>query len=74
MKIGGSIYLWTIVIVLFFRKFAKAWEQDQGYRKLKVPDAEVTARVDEEDLTYDQVTEAFSRTAAAPEPERPITN
>jgi putative membrane protein len=71
MKIGGSVFLWTLCIGLFFRKIATGFEAEQSYRR-RIPDAEVTRPIAEYDLTFAAVTEAFERTEPAPEPERPV--
>ncbi len=73
MKVGGTFYLWAIIIYIFFHKFGAGFDEDQSYRR-KVPRARSVnapdATVVEPALTYEQVTEAFGRTPAAPEPER----
>ena len=56
MKIGGAIFLWTIVIYMFFRRFARDFNAEQSYVQ--------------EPLTYEAVEEAFERTPPAPEPQR----
>lgn len=56
MKIGGAIFLWTIVIHMFFRRFARDFNAEQSYVQ--------------EPLTYEAVEEAFERTPPAPEPQR----
>jgi putative membrane protein len=50
MKVGGSVFLWTIVVVLWVKHFAKAFNDDQGYRR------------HEPELTFEDVTEVFDRT------------
>jgi hypothetical protein len=71
MKIGGSIFLWTLVTVLFFNRFMKNWAQENGYRRPRMPDAEIVGH-DEEELTYEQVASEFERTAPAVSgPDRP---
>jgi hypothetical protein len=65
MKIGGSIFLWTLVTILFFNRFMKNWAQENGYvRARRMPDAEIVGH-DEEQLTYEQVAEEFDRTEPA---------
>ncbi|MEO6126016.1 MAG: cytochrome c oxidase assembly protein [Ilumatobacteraceae bacterium] len=73
MKVGGTMFMWTIIIFMFFRRFGAGFEEQQSYRRVKptaVAGAARTALMVEEALTYEQVTEAFERTVAAPEPER----
>lgn len=52
MKLGGSTFLWGIIIFVFFKRFG-AGEGDNSYVR-KHP-------ADDEALTYDQVTAAFER-------------
>lgn len=58
MKTGGAIYLWTIIVYTFFRRFARSFNNDQSY-----------VRADET-LTFDAVEKAFEETPPAPEPRR----
>ena len=67
MKIGGSVFLWTTVVVMFFSRFAKNWDDDNSYRR-RIPDAEVVGH-DDETLTFDEVQRAFERTPAPAESE-----
>lgn len=60
MKSGGSIFLWSIIIFIFFRRFMGGFSDDQSYRSGST----------DETLTYEEVTDAFSRVPAVPEPER----
>ena len=35
MKIGGSIFLWSIVIFFFFKRFSRrTWKEDNTYRRV----------------------------------------
>jgi putative membrane protein len=69
MKLGGGVFLWTIVIYLFFTRFVARFEEDNSYRRsARVPNAEIVGH-DDEALTYAAVQEAFERTDPAPEPE-----
>jgi putative membrane protein len=68
MKIFGGLYLWTIVIFMFFRRFGKGVEAQNSYRRAdRMPAAEITG-TDEFPLTYGEVTDAFGRTEAPSEP------
>ncbi|MFM7537118.1 MAG: cytochrome c oxidase assembly protein [Acidimicrobiales bacterium] len=67
MKIGGSVFLWAIVVYLFFGRFMKNWEQQNAFRRVRMPDAEVTGH-DEEVLTFDAVAKSFSQSTAPSEP------
>jgi putative membrane protein len=62
MKVGGGIFLWTIVGVMFFRRFAASFSREQSYVRgdASLPDV----------LTVEHVTDAFGRVPPAPEPQR----
>lgn len=65
MKIGGGMYLWTIVIVMFFKRFSA---DSTPYRRAdRIPTAEITGH-DEPTLTYGEVEAAFERAEAPSEP------
>jgi putative membrane protein len=53
MKIGGSIFLWALVVFYFFKRFATNWKEENSYRRLP--------------LTFDQVKSEFDSTPAPPE-------
>jgi putative membrane protein len=72
MKIGGSVYLWTIAIVIFFRRFMANWEAQQDFgNRHRIPDAEMAPTNDEAPLTFEQVHEVFQSVPPADEPARP---
>lgn len=60
MKTGGSVFLWSIVVFLFFKRFSAGFSDAQSYRKDKTSDDGV--------LTYQDVTDAFGRVAPIKEP------
>ena len=60
MKTGGAVFLWSIVVVLFFKRFSSGFVEEQSYRKGSNLDVEV--------LTYKEVTDAFGRVAPAKDP------
>lgn len=65
MKLGGGVFLWTLIIVLFFRWSAK---QDRGTtprRAVVAEDGSITVD-DPPALTYEEVAEAFERTGPPP--------
>ena len=33
MKVAGSMYIWSIIIFLFFRRFAQGWRDENSYRR-----------------------------------------
>lgn len=57
MKIGGSIFLWSIVIFMFFKRFAGNFNAEQNY-------------VRDTTLTFEEVERVFENTPPAPEPQR----
>ena len=57
MKIGGSIFLWSIVIFMFFKRFAGNFNAEQNY-------------VRDTTLTFEEVERVFEKTPPAPEPQR----
>jgi putative membrane protein len=59
MKIGGSVFLWSIIVFLWFKRFMAGYGERQSY----VRDRETS-------LTYEQVTREFERVPAQPEPDR----
>lgn len=60
MKTGGAVFLWSIVVFLFFKRFSAGFSDAQSYRKDKTSDDGV--------LTYQDVTDAFGRVAPIKEP------
>ena len=69
MKVGGTFFLWSIIIFMFFRRFG-ADEKDPGYRRVRLSKPEAPEVPEPDTLTYEQVTEVFDRTPAVQEPER----
>lgn len=59
MKTGGSVFLWSIIIFLWFKRFMAGYGQRQSY-----------VRTPEPSLTYEDVTKEFDRVPAQPEPTR----
>ncbi|MEY2445051.1 MAG: putative rane protein, partial [Ilumatobacteraceae bacterium] len=53
MKIGGSIFLWALVVFYFFKRFATTWKEDATYRRPP--------------LTFDQVKSEFDSSPAPTE-------
>jgi putative membrane protein len=76
MKTGGGIFLWTVIIFLFFKRFAAGYyaANDGSYRRPHpIPGAELTGdRVvdSERPLTTADVERAFAQVPAASD-ERP---
>lgn len=72
MKIGGSIFLWTIIVIMYVRTFVRTFREENAHslrRSARMPAAEITGH-DELALTTADVQRAFERTAPAAEPER----
>ena len=59
MKTGGSIFLWSIIVFIFFRRFIGKFFAEAGY-----------AHPPEPVLTYEEVTSAFEANPPAEEPSR----
>jgi putative membrane protein len=57
MKTGGSIFLWSIIIFLWFKRFMVGYGERQDYRRMPEPP-----------LTYEAVTAEFERAPAPAEP------
>ena len=70
MKIGGSVFLWTIVIYMFFKRFTVGFDAEQTYRRERRNPNPTSLWHPDTELTYEHVTDAFERHPAAPEPER----
>src|SRR6478752_1865331 len=73
MKVGGSVFLWTVIIYLWFKRFAASHATDNTYRRVAhVDDADVPTAdgtdVPAAALTYDDVEMAFARTVAPHDP------
>ena len=65
MKIGGGMFLWTIVIYLFFKRFAARFDESHNYRRGgTMPDAEIVGH-DEVPLTTADVDRAFAESDRA---------
>ena len=57
MKTGGSIFLWSIIVFLFFRRFIGQFFAEQTYKGK------------DETLTFEAVRAEFDRIPAAREPD-----
>jgi putative membrane protein len=33
MKLGGTVFLWTIIVVIYFSRFARDWKREATYRR-----------------------------------------
>ena len=59
MKTFGGMYLWSIIVVIFFRRFIRGFFSEVGYK--------------EQPLTYDEVEAAFDKTTPPTEPKQQIS-
>jgi len=63
MKAGGGVFLWSIVVYLFFKRFASRFDESHNYRRgATMPDAEIVGR-DLLPLTTADVERAFAESA-----------
>jgi putative membrane protein len=70
MKTGGSIFLWTIIVTLWFTRFSKSNRDEYDYKRgHMMPSAEIVGH-DEDPLTYAAVEREFARVPAPDEPAR----
>ncbi|MEO6571428.1 MAG: cytochrome c oxidase assembly protein [Ilumatobacteraceae bacterium] len=68
MKTFGGLYLWSIVIFLFFTKFAARHSESYDFKRNgRIPVAEITGH-DEHPLTTADVERAFAETAPPVDP------
>ncbi len=73
MKTGGGIFLWTIIVFLFFRRFAVGYASENAHsyrRDHSIPAAELTGDSDADThapLTTADVERAFAKVPAAPD-------
>jgi putative membrane protein len=70
MKLGGGLFLWMLIIVLFFRWSAKQDRGTKPRRAIVAEDGTVTVEGPPA-LTYEDVTEVFERSALAPKEPAP---
>jgi putative membrane protein len=67
MKTGGGLFLWSIVIYLFFKRFSVPFRESHNYRRsAQIPDAEITGN-DDVLLTTADVDRAFAESVPPPE-------
>jgi putative membrane protein len=62
MKVGGSAFLWVLIARLFFKRFMPSTEGEHAFRKL-----EDVVPLSSQQLTYSDVTDAFSHSEASVE-------
>lgn len=60
MKIGGGIFLWTIIVYIFFRRVASSYAGEHDYRRgAKMPTAEIVGN-DNTPLTTEDIEREFA--------------
>lgn len=65
MKLAGGVFLWSIVVYFFFKRFAVDYSAEHSYRRGgRMPDAEIVGH-DEFPLTTADVEREFAATQAA---------
>jgi hypothetical protein len=66
MKLGGSIFMWVLIVFIYFKRFSKGFYSDQSYgHDAEMPDSEITGT--EPVLMYSDVEAAFERVKPASE-------
>lgn len=66
MKLGGSVFMWAVIIFYFFKRFMAGFHEQQSYaRTAKPSDSEMLS--ENETLTFAEVEEAFGRSRPVPE-------
>jgi putative membrane protein len=70
MKLGGTIFLWSIIIFIYFRRFSVGVEEANSYRRIRLREPDAPPPPSPDTLTYEQITEVFDRTPAIHESER----
>ena len=75
MKTGGSIFLWTIIVTLWFTRFSRSNRDEYDYKRgHTMPSAEIVGH-DDDPLTYDAVRARVRPRAGArrtgPHPDEP---
>jgi putative membrane protein len=71
MKLGGTIFLWTIIITLFFRWVGKEDHGTKHRRVVIADDGELVSVEGPAALTYDDVAKAFEASGPAPKEPAP---
>jgi putative membrane protein len=65
MKLAGGVFLWSIVVYFFFKRFASDYSTDNSYRRGgRMPDSEIVGH-DEVPLTTADVEREFAASRAA---------
>ena len=66
MKLGGSVFMWSVIIFYFFKRFMAGFHEQQSYAPVVRPsDSEMLS--ENEALTFAEVEQAFERSRPVPE-------
>ena len=65
MKTGGSVFLWSIIITLWFKRFSAPYRTEHDYRRRP---AAAPVAVADDVLTFEDVEREFAATPAVREP------
>lgn len=66
MKVAGGLYLWSIIVYVFFTRFATGYRSEHNYRRgSQMPDAEIIGN-DEVPLTTGDMEREFAQAPAVP--------
>jgi putative membrane protein len=72
MKTGGSVFLWTIIVWMWFKRFSANHRFEHDYRRPQVAvPADAVADVPTGTLEFEDVERVFASTAAPDEPGHP---
>jgi len=70
MKVGGTMFMWTIIVYMFFKRFTAGFDAEQSFRKVSRATQPSGVVAQPPPLTYEDVTAVFDSVPAVPEPER----
>jgi hypothetical protein len=79
MKLGGSVFLWTLITIFFFRWWSRSQDLDHSYRRTPPPATAATptattapeAQQDDAPLTWADVEAELERVPPVPDPRDP---
>jgi len=71
MKTGGSIFLWTIIVTLWFTRFSASNRDEYDFRRGHLMPASEIVGHDDDPLTFADVEKEFARVPAVDEPPQP---
>jgi putative membrane protein len=71
MKLGGSVYMWGVIIYIYFKRFMRGFYDEQSYSKTTPDESEIVGT--DAPLLYSEVEKAFERSRPAPENPSPAS-